>query len=100
MIDYVVESQAPTAENNYTWYRKYKSGWVEQGGVISGRQGVITLPIKMNSTSYSITHIPYVSTMPTESGIPAFVSNITKTGFNLYNSNGDATLWNVKGQSE
>ncbi|MBP9999681.1 MAG: hypothetical protein KBT14_03260, partial [Proteobacteria bacterium] len=32
MIDYVVESQTPTAENNYTWYRKYKSGWVEQGG--------------------------------------------------------------------
>ena len=21
------------AQNNYTWYRKYKSGWVEQGGV-------------------------------------------------------------------
>ena len=31
-IDYVVESQLPTAENNYTWYRLYKSGWVEQGG--------------------------------------------------------------------
>ena len=35
-IDYVVESQLPTAENNYTWYRKYKSGWVEQGGVWNG----------------------------------------------------------------
>lgn len=34
-IDYVVESQAPTAQNNYTWYRKYKSGWVEQGGMLS-----------------------------------------------------------------
>ena len=31
--DYVVESQLPTAQNNYTWYRKYKSGWVEQGGI-------------------------------------------------------------------
>ena len=31
--DYVVESQSPTAENNYTWYRKYKSGWIEQGGM-------------------------------------------------------------------
>lgn len=30
--DYVVEWQAPTDLNNYTWYRKYKSGWVEQGG--------------------------------------------------------------------
>lgn len=33
--DYVIESQSPTAENNYTWYRKYKSGWVEQGGRIT-----------------------------------------------------------------
>lgn len=30
--DAVIEYQMPTAENNYTWYRKYKSGWVEQGG--------------------------------------------------------------------
>lgn len=32
-VDYVIESQLPTAANNYTWYRKYKSGWVEQGGI-------------------------------------------------------------------
>ena len=34
-IDFVVESQEPTSANNHTWYRKYKSGWVEQGGIIS-----------------------------------------------------------------
>lgn len=34
-IDYVVESQLPTPENNYTWYRKYKSGWIEQGGTLT-----------------------------------------------------------------
>ena len=33
--DYVVQSQTPTSSNNYTWYRKYKSGWVEQGGKIT-----------------------------------------------------------------
>lgn len=32
-IDPVVAFQKPTADNNYTWYRKYASGWVEQGGV-------------------------------------------------------------------
>lgn len=31
-VDFVVESQLPTEANGYTWYRKYKSGWVEQGG--------------------------------------------------------------------
>jgi hypothetical protein len=59
--DYVVESQLPTAANNYTWYRKYKSGWVEQGGIASGisvratnnvYQISITLPIEMSDTNY------------------------------------------------
>ena len=29
--DAVIDYQEPTADNGYTWYRKYKSGWVEQG---------------------------------------------------------------------
>lgn len=58
--DYVVESQLPTAQNNYTWYRKYKSGWVEQGGLnhtislnSSGYDNMIDLPITMTDTNYS-----------------------------------------------
>lgn len=51
--DYVVETQLPTTENNYTWYRKYKSGWVEIGGVITGSK-TVTLPIQMQDTNYSI----------------------------------------------
>lgn len=34
--DYIIESQSPNAENNYSWYRKYKSGWIEQGGIWTG----------------------------------------------------------------
>lgn len=54
--DYVVESQLPTADNGYTWYRKYKSGWVEQGGYSSTVSGSvnITLPIEMSSSVYDI----------------------------------------------
>lgn len=33
-IDYVVESKYPTTDDP-TWYRKYKSGWLEQGGRIA-----------------------------------------------------------------
>ena len=54
--DYVVESQLPTADNNYTWYRKYKSGWVEQGGTTSGNtqsSTTITLPVTMADTNYT-----------------------------------------------
>lgn len=55
--DYVVESQLPTAQNNYTWYRKYKSGWVEQGGQIpsttaSSTSKTVNLPITMTDTNY------------------------------------------------
>lgn len=62
MIDYVVAMQRPTAENNWTWYRKYKSGWVEQGGIINavsvadgtGTAGnnTIQLLIEMSDTKY------------------------------------------------
>ena len=59
--DYVTECQLPTAANNYTWYRKYKSDWVEIGGqvVISSTSGItINLPIEMADTNYNVqTHI-------------------------------------------
>lgn len=55
----VIDFQEPTAENRYTWYRKYADGWVEQGGVYdtsSGTSGVLTisLPIAMLDTNYTI----------------------------------------------
>lgn len=55
-IDYVVAFQKPTAANNYTWYRKYKSGWVEQGGTIqttSATSYVQNLPITMTDKQYT-----------------------------------------------
>ena len=56
LIDVVVDWQAPTAENNYTWYRKYSSGWVEQGGHVSDSSGdgSVSLPIAMLDTNYYI----------------------------------------------
>jgi hypothetical protein len=48
----------PTADNNYTWYRKYSDGWVEQGGIISsiasGGSKTATLPITMSDTNYTL----------------------------------------------
>lgn len=60
--DYVIQSQLPTASNNYTWYRKYKSGWVEQGGISptssitagNGKSISITYPIEMANTNYTV----------------------------------------------
>ena len=56
--DYVVATQEPTSANGYTWFRKYKSGWVEQGGRttlnngISATNKIITFPIVMKNSSY------------------------------------------------
>ena len=61
--DAVIEYQLPTEENGYTWYRKYKSGWVEQGGQTSNFTNTtanssgdktITLPIEMRDTKYYV----------------------------------------------
>lgn len=54
--DYVINSQSPTAENNYTWYRKYKSGWIEQGGHVTfagtDTDQTITFPVEFSDTNY------------------------------------------------
>lgn len=54
--DSVIDYQEPTAENGYTWYRKYASGWVEQGGVFTASTGggavSITYPVEMSNTNY------------------------------------------------
>lgn len=55
-VDIVIESQLPTGDNGYTWYRKYKSGWVEQGGdgisVVEIGSKTVTLPVPMADTRY------------------------------------------------
>lgn len=52
MIDYVIEFQRPTAANNHTWYRKYKSGWVEQGG--RATTSSVSFPVTMADTNYQV----------------------------------------------
>ena len=61
LIDTVVDFQKPTAENNYTWYRLYASGFVEQGGSVfisagtAGLNTLINLPVAMADTRYTAT---------------------------------------------
>lgn len=63
MVDTLVGFQAPTAANNYTWYRKYASGWVEQGCLAcylpaqvanSAAAVTFTFPITMTSSAYDV----------------------------------------------
>lgn len=55
--DVVIKFQRPTAENGYTWYRKYVSGWVEQGGSVlnaTSRETTIALPIVFSNPNYNV----------------------------------------------
>ena len=78
--DYVIAWQTPTAENNYTWYRKYKSGWIEQGGQINS--GTIIFPIPFSSTLYTISAIPQMLN-PGVGDISICYVNQSQTGINI-----------------
>lgn len=93
--DYVIAWQTPTADNNYTWYRKYKSGWVEQGGIANGdgpRQ--VTLPIKMADSNYFISITPGRSNAETITGASYTTStSTTSLAISVSNINSGAYSW-------
>ena len=106
-IDYVVEWQAPTSENNYTWYRLYKSGWVEQGGIMENSDGsatlhTIILPIPMQNTGYWVSRSNYY-TGSNHDPYADYVTGIreqTTTTIKIWSdSTGHTTntMWEVKG---
>lgn len=81
--DYVVEWQVPTDLNGYTWYRKYKSGWVEQGGSPTGKSSTVytgTLPVEMVDTNYTLVVTFNVKSSGT-GGYSAGWDTKTTTGF-------------------
>lgn len=89
-IDYVIESQEPTTANGYTWYRKYKSGWVEQGGnfTYTARQSVYTtivLPIQMANNHYTLVSEPgYTARSDTATGQHVASRNGLKTTTTIF----------------
>lgn len=100
-VDYVVEWQIPTAENNYTWYRKYASGWVEQGGYLqsNGSTQTVTLPKTMTDTNYTITTGTYY-TSNTTLYAPCVAVSKTANSFSIYqNSSAYGCFWEVKGMA-
>lgn len=97
----VIDFQEPTAANNYTWYRKYVDGWVEQGGRSGGKDKTITLPITMSDNHYII-----LTDVVGRVGYAALnweISSITTTGFRCF-YDGDSSdptefSWQVSGMA-
>ena len=97
-IDFVVESY----RNGTSWYRVYKSGWVEQGGRVSSssEQTIkVTLLKPMIDNKYCVQR-----TNASVSGVTATykvssVSGLSTTSFNVYITDTlSPTIWYVCGQ--
>lgn len=86
----VTAFQAPTAQNNYTWYRKYADGWVEQGGRANGNK-TVSLPITMSDANYetiiNVLYDNFGSALYSELGyVSKTTTNFTKGGnANVFN---------------
>ncbi len=101
--DYVIETYR--APDGSAWYRRYKSGWIEQGG--RNITQFVTLPIPMADTTYSI----YMTGICQAQDNNVFVfgyRDITTTGFtcqgniisgkcNSISANTGTKYWRVAG---
>ncbi len=99
--DYVIAWQMPTAANNYTWYRKYKSGWVEQGGVVGCNNGknYLSFPIKMQFTEYT-TNLTAIVESSTGRIVQKVGGASNQTTLCVICNSDFSVLWEVCGPSE
>ena len=110
----VIDFQEPTSENNYTWYRLYADGWVEQGGYVAATtssiaSNAVSLPITMANSNYQVsktTHMGASTTNSSEWGWwgdkPSSASANTTTTVYLSVANTSYCIgvyWEVKGMA-
>lgn len=107
----VIEFQAPTADNNYTGYRKYADGYIEIWGrktTNGGNATQVTLPVTMADIYYNVLvqgqtavdgysnaqwHVMPVSTATSPKSTTSFYVQASITGYNLL------FYWEVKGMA-
>lgn len=112
MIDTLVAFQAPSSANNWTWYRKYASGWVEQGGQATiAAQNTntqlftdVNLPITMANQEYMV-NVAFITDGGNTTGLRnnANGRGTTKLTIGTYSmtgiSNSYIVAWEVKGMA-
>lgn len=92
----LVASQMPSAANNYTWFRKYSDGYVEQGGL--ALSSTVTYPVPLSSWSYPEYNSLYNNTGPAPYFDIGQITSQTGTGFN---KGGDTKnfVWRIVGMA-
>ena len=104
-IDYVIETKQPT-DSDLSWYRIYKSGWIEQGGRIAvnctaniAAAWNANFPITMIDTNYNYS-LALKSGWIYESlgGTEAYTTTYLSGFINTPHDQGVILTWEVKGQ--
>lgn len=98
-IDYVVESKFPT-EDDPSWYRVYKSGWVEQGGFSHVTSGTVTVSLSKPFLNTTFSALAMIFGNPTiDIGYIRSSEKTTSTiKFNTLAANSNDTFqWEAKG---
>lgn len=90
--DYVVESYKDDQGN---WYRKYKSGWLEQGGIVTA-SGDVTLLKPFSNTAYSV-QATSLYTNYTNWGFGVNKTSVSSFHLNMQTGSQGA-MWEAKGQ--
>lgn len=89
--------QLPTAENGWTWYRKYADGWVEMGG--TNRDSLtVTFPVPLELWAQ-----PEYDALYNHSGFAPYndlgaIASITETGFTK-TGQAKAFVWRIVGKA-
>ncbi|MDD6153605.1 MAG: hypothetical protein PUC11_06650, partial [Elusimicrobia bacterium] len=103
-VDFVVESYHGEDGN---WYRKYKSGWVEQGGItdiVPATQSVTTITLfkPFASTVYGIVaaNNPASINWATHADLQITAKTTTSFGVSANVSNNNRINWYACGQGE
>lgn len=87
-----------TWRSDYSWYRKYSDGWIEQGGKATEKTGNkaqcnVTLHVAMSDANYTIVH----GTGGADNTWDNNIGGVTTTGFVSYNNYGSGAWWLVCG---
>lgn len=98
--DYVIKYQVNT---DGSWYRKYKSGWLEQGGksaaVAGGGSTIVTFPKAFANTTYTVlAQVCGGYTPKAEANAP--ITAQTKTGFTIYSGSFATSTFNWRAEGQ
>ena len=96
MTDYIVESY----DNGTEWYKKWKSGWIQQGGRYAYTKKTahtVTLVIPFTNTNYDIRANSVTQGFTSYGDGVQWTYSLTTTNFQANSENSGTATWRAEG---